>query len=561
MASVRILCIAVLLSMTMLSPSHAGSRVALVIGNGAYAQASQLLNPVRDARAISDKLKTLGFDVTYTIDRTKVEMERILQSFVHVARGADVALLFYAGHGIQVRGKNYFIPVDAKLSDVNDVEFELLEVTKMVATIERSAKVTLLFLDACRDNPFIDAMRGYTRAVGSRGLAQISNPSLGTLISYAAQPGTVAQDGVGRHSPYTAALLEHLGTPGQSISQTLTRVRRAVYDATKGGQVPQDFNSLLDEFYITPKAQAEEDTGKLNDELAALEAELKRLQEGGEVETDVAATDPGAEIAVTEPSLKSGEVFNDCGSCPEMVVVPGGTFLIGSPKGEQLRERHEGPQKKISIARNFAIGKYEISFGQFKEFVKDAEYDMDSSCWRDPGFLQTDHHPAVCVRRKDALAYTAWLSERTGKAYRLPTEAEWEYAARAGSKGMYSTGRRISIQVANYVGWFDRKFSGAKPVGDGYGRTIKVQTLKPNKFGLHHVHGNVSEWVQDCYTKNYDALPGDGNVHPKSDCHEWVLRGGSWNDKPWSLRSASRAYGTRYHNGNYIGFRVARDLP
>ena len=138
----------------------ANTRVALVIGNGAYVHARPLINPVRDVKAISEKLRSLGFRVESHIDRTKAEIDEILRRFVSRIDKADVALIFYAGHGIQVRGKNYIIPIDAKLGDVGDVQFELNEINKLVKAVEQKAKRTEVFLDACRDNPFVQSMRG-----------------------------------------------------------------------------------------------------------------------------------------------------------------------------------------------------------------------------------------------------------------------------------------------------------------------------------------------------------------------------------------------------------------
>ncbi|MCP5081578.1 MAG: SUMF1/EgtB/PvdO family nonheme iron enzyme [Alphaproteobacteria bacterium] len=552
----------------------AEKRIALVIGNGSYAQTRPLANPVRDAKAMSEKLISLGFDVIYEIDRTKVELERIFQRFVSRSKSAETALVFYAGHGIQVRGKNYVIPIDAKLKDVSDVEFELLEVDKLVASIEKQAKRTLVFLDACRDNPFIASMKGYTRSVGDKGLAQ-TKASLGTLVAFAAQPGAVASDGVGRHSPFTSALLKYLGRPGESISQTLIRVRRSVYKETKGEQIPQDFNSLLDDAFLVAAASNQLSSEDLRKKIAAAKAKLARLQ-GAESGRGI---DP--KPAPKKKKWKPGQRFRDCENCPEMVVVPAGQFVMGSPADEDLRLPNEGPQKEIEIPKAFAMGRYEVSVGEFKRYVKasgnDPSNDLNSYCWewvdklkrgrdnnkhswRKPGFRQRNNFPVVCVSWVVAGRYVKWLSKITGKTYRLPSEAEWEYAARAGSSKMFSSGSRISVKVANFSSWHDQRFAGARKERFWHGKPVKVSKYRANKFGLYQMHGNVWEMVQDCFHSNLRLVPPDGQPYVRDGCQKRIRKGGSWLSLPWDLRSARRfAVGFAWREQN-MGFRILREL-
>ena len=222
-------------------------RVALVIGNGRYQHAAQLPNPPNDAADIAQALRKLGFDVVEGRDLGKREMEDKIREFGRKLERADLALLFYAGHGMQVAGRNYLVPVDAKLERAGDLSLDTIEVGQILAQMEAEKRVNLVFLDACRDNPLA---RSFSRSLGTRstsvgsGLAAIQS-AVGTLIAYATQPENVALDGDGRNSPFTAALLKHMATPSLEISALMKRVRADVIAATREKQVPWDHSSLV----------------------------------------------------------------------------------------------------------------------------------------------------------------------------------------------------------------------------------------------------------------------------------------------------------------------------
>ena len=236
----------------------ADERVALVIGNGAYRNTAALANPVNDATAIAAALQRLDFTVTLVIDADKRATDDALRNFARSLRGAKVGLFYYAGHGLQVDGTNYLIPVDAKLADETDLEFEANDIDQILRLMEKSSAVNLLFLDACRDNPMAQtlatAMRTRSVALG-RGLA-VSEGAIGTLIVYATRPGSVAEDGLGPHSPFTDALLQHIETPGIEVRQMLSRVRDSVLRATNEKQQPWDHSSLRGDFYFRPAPAA-----------------------------------------------------------------------------------------------------------------------------------------------------------------------------------------------------------------------------------------------------------------------------------------------------------------
>jgi Caspase domain len=237
------------------SAAVAGDRLALVIGNGAYANAPRLANPANDAADIAQSLRSIGFEIVEGRDLDKRAMEQKIVEFGHKLDGASLALFFYAGHGLQVSGQNYLVPIDARLQRAGDLSFETINVNQVLAQMEVEKRVNLVFLDACRDNPLA---RSFARTLGDtrsasvgRGLASIQG-AVGTMIAYATQPDNTALDGAGRNSPFTAALVKHIATPGLEVRSMMTRVRADVLAATRDKQLPWDHSSLIGEVVLTP---------------------------------------------------------------------------------------------------------------------------------------------------------------------------------------------------------------------------------------------------------------------------------------------------------------------
>ncbi len=235
--------------------AHAAEkRVALVIGNSEYVHTTVLRNSKNDAREMAALLATLGFEVVQGLDLDKRAMERSVRDFREKLTDADVALFFYAGHGVQVLGQNYLMPTDARLVTESDVDFETVPLHLVLKQMEREAKASVVLLDACRDNPLA---RRLARTMGTRsaqigqGLAEVKS-GVGTLIGFATQPGNFAFDGAGANSPYTEALLKHLATPGQDLTATLSVVRGEVVKTTAGQQVPWEHTSLVGQVYFKP---------------------------------------------------------------------------------------------------------------------------------------------------------------------------------------------------------------------------------------------------------------------------------------------------------------------
>ena len=269
--------------------------------------------------------------------------------------------------------------------------------------------------------------------------------------------------------------------------------------------------------------------------------------------------------------------FRDCPECPEMVEVPAGEFLMGSPHDEQSRKGREGPQHEVTISKPFAVGKYEVTVGQFRTFVLETNLDTSRGCryrssdgtWKlddtlafdNHIFRQKDEEPVVCVGWEEARAYVEWLSSKTGKRYRLLSEAEWEYVARAGTTGPFHFGATISTEQANYNGNYTYGAFGRQ--GPFRGKTTPVGTFPSNAFGLHDVHGNVAEWVEDCATKqnrNYKNASSDGTAFTLNRCVRRIVRGGSWWTGPAAVRSAGRGRGLATRRYPIVGFRVALTL-
>jgi TPR repeat protein len=240
------------------TPADAGVRLALVIGNGKYVNAPALGNPANDSADLARALRGVGFEVIEQQDASREAMTRALREFSARLRGTEVALFFYAGHGIQLNGENYLLPVDADIQSPADVRFNTVDLTDIQQEMEGSGRVNIIILDACRNNPFADRLTQSGRAAPSRGLGRIDATGEGSLIVYSTQPNNVALDGAGRNSPFTAALLKHVITPGIEVRQMLSRVRGDVLAATERRQTPWDSSSLTGDIYLAgaPVAQA-----------------------------------------------------------------------------------------------------------------------------------------------------------------------------------------------------------------------------------------------------------------------------------------------------------------
>ncbi|MCC7046916.1 MAG: SUMF1/EgtB/PvdO family nonheme iron enzyme [Alphaproteobacteria bacterium] len=277
-------------------------------------------------------------------------------------------------------------------------------------------------------------------------------------------------------------------------------------------------------------------------------AHTKRRE--AEVQQAVAAPSPAPAAPLPPGRMPEvGRTFRDCPECPEMVVIPGGKFTMGSPPDEAERDDNEGPQSSVAL-RRFAAGKYEVTLAEWDACVS------DGGCTHSPedGGWGRGNRPAINVGWDDAEQYVKWLSRRTSRQYRLLSEAEWEYAARAGTRTPFHTGPTIAPDQANFNGNYTYGRGGK---GAYQERTVDVGSFAPNQFGLYDMHGNVWEWVEDCYNASYAGAPTNGAAWASGDCGRRVLRGGSWCYNPGLLRSAKRDSLQTTVRYNVVGFRVA----
>jgi uncharacterized caspase-like protein len=241
--------------------------VALIIGNGEYEHTTRLKNPVNDATALAEKLEELGFTVIHGNNLSKKKIEKQITSFGKLLEKAEISVFFYAGHGLQINGKNYLIPTDFNLDDEVDLSERLVDLDDILGQMASDECVNLVFLDACRDNPFANDIKANlssgrsltveeTRAIKvvGQGLAEVEG-GVGTLIAFATQPGNVALDGSGDHSPFTSGLLKYMGKPGTEVSDMLKNVRKHVLEETDGKQIPWDHSSLTERYYFKKKKQ------------------------------------------------------------------------------------------------------------------------------------------------------------------------------------------------------------------------------------------------------------------------------------------------------------------
>ena len=543
-----------------------GRRMALVIGNSTYAHTTALRNPVNDAVAVGEALRGLGFDVTVKTDLGRAALYDEVGGFGERSASAEMAILFYAGHGIEVNGTSYLVPVDARLT--RDTDTHQAMSLDDVRDRMRGTGLRLVILDACRDNPLAQRMRltDPARSMSRSGLGRLRDERGergGMLVWFATAAGETAPDGNGRNSPFTQALLEHLDDSVE-IGTVFVRTTRTVYEATGRRQQPYVYGTQLDEFYLNgsdpPPPPLPGGGGSRPDQNllweTALDSSTARTYEDylRWYPDGWYADEARARLAALRDVRRDGEEFRDCDECPKMVEIPAGTFRMGARASEGGRwDRREGPQHRVKLSW-FALGVTEVTFDEWEACVRGGGcdgYRPDDEGWG------RGARPVVNVSWDDAQAYVRWLSRKAGMSYRLPSEAEWEYAARGGTTTPFHTGTTISTDQANYDG---RYVYGSGRRGTYRRRTTPVGTFAPNAFGLHDVHGNVREWTDDCWHESYRGAPADGSPWLGGTCSNNVLRGGSWGDSPRLLRSAARLRRTTENRNSRAGFRVAMTI-
>ena len=354
------------------------------------------------------------------------------------------------------------------------------------------------------------------------------------------------------------AALEHdVGSP-DGVFGSRTRAAIEVYQKEKGLAETAHLTEMQAESLEALGREVQRKTAQRADDEAF--ARARRLDTAAAYEEYLKERPGGRHVAEARrlqyeapKKRKVREVFRDCAECPELVVVPAGTFRMGSPSREGSRDSDEGPVHEVRISEPLAVGAYEVTFSEW-----DACVSRGGCRGHRPSDLRwgRGNRPVINVSWEDAQSYVNWLSRRTGEEYRLLSESEWEYVARAGSTTPFHFGRTISTEQANYDG---TQAYGSGRKGRYRKKTVPVGSFTPNQFGLHDVHGNVWEWVQDCWNDGYHGAPRDGGAWERSNCSR-VSRGGSWSLAPEFLRSAERNRFPASMRSGSGGFRIARTL-
>jgi hypothetical protein len=383
----RILAAAAVLAAGMGQAQPAPKRLALVIGNGAYTSTGwALANPPRDARLMAERLKGLGFDVDLVIDANRATMETKFDDFGEKLKraGADaVSFFYYAGHGAQTDGANFLVPIDSNATTMNRLRSQSPPMQNLLDyMVETGNAVNIVVLDACRNLPLPEGQRDLAGA----GLADLGKPQ-NFFIAYATSPGRTAADGAGQNSPFTTALAAALERQAdEPMSLMFSDINNRVFRATEGGQSPEYRDGLV---------------------------RAPRWSLAADRAPPPMPTTPGAE-------------FQDCDVCPKMVVVPPGSFMMGSPETEAGSGSDERPQRRVTIAGPLAVGKFEVTFAQWDACVaaracapeEEGPYRPDDQTWG------RGDRPVINVTWQDAKRYVRWLNGKVGgRAYRLLTEA------------------------------------------------------------------------------------------------------------------------------------------
>jgi formylglycine-generating enzyme required for sulfatase activity len=549
---------------------ESAGRFALVIGNSEYQYVDNLPNTANDASDMAEKLSSLGYQVDLQLNVDFGAMTRAVGGWMRRLSGerSSEGFFWYAGHGVQAAGENYLLPVDINAEDEADIVYGAYPLGRLLLSLEQTArnKLNVVILDACRDNPFRN-LSGGSRGL-SRGFATVEHPPQDIFIMFSTAPGATAADGEGRrNSPFTEAFLKYIDS-GEILPVMAGLISRETMRLTGGRQRPYQNGSIVSDLYYSI-APASGTAAAGGPESAA------RFSRGTEAPEAAPPETPRA---------------------PGMIALSAGVFTMGSPPAERDRVGYREPARQIQVDA-FYLGSRELTAGEFRRFVEETGYRTSAELaggafaydetkdewefragadWRRPGFRQGDDHPVVNVSWFDAAAYCNWLSGKEGltpayavsgedvvwnreaDGYRLPTEAEWEYACRAGTTTPFSTGTRISTAQANYNGNFP--YFNNNP-GLFRKATVPAASLPPNSWGLYEMHGNVWEWCWDFY-----GLFPEGTEHavaanpagPDSGAHR-VNRGGDWSSPAKEMRSAARSSNFPETAGASLGFRLARN--
>ena len=579
-------------------------RVALVIGMGEYQHLASLNNPVPDAKAVAASLKAHGFEVSEHYNLPRADLLDVLEKFKREAAGAKVALVYYAGHGMEIEGKNVLAPTDMEVDCRDKTALRSVDLDQLFGAASPAPHQVVL-LDACRNNPFPQCpTRGVGAGSGFRGFSRITEEDRSLLIANATLSGQLAADGdPGAHSPFAQSLLKNIEEhPRVYLRDLLDMTAEDVRIASRGAQVPEITTRggapriCLDASGCGEGGGSLSPEGALTDSGAVAEAQnmlrqlgylgdasrgegqdlladaIKRFQAKAGLAADGKITPtllavlratkvaglsiPGKPVlppvAPSATEHEAGSNFQDCDTCPDMVSVPAGGFLMGAAKSEKGKQKGEEPQHEVSVGQPYAVSKFEITFDEWEACA------LEGGC---AGYRPQDggwgrgRRPVIYVSFDDAKAYVEWLRQKTGKPYRLLSEAEWEYAARGGTSTPFAAGETLAPTQAN----FDASSASGRGATEYKGTTLEVGSFPSNPYGLNDMEGNVFEWVEDCWNPTHAGAPPDASSRG-GDCARRVVKGGAWYYEAEFARPAARMSFPKSSRLNVVGFRVARPL-
>lgn len=619
----------------LLTPSWSyAARLALVIGNDNYQQIERLKNARNDAKLMGSVLEKAGFQVTSINDVNRTQFWQAIDRLKSRIQKSDEVVFYFAGHGVQIAANQLLLPTDITAQNESQVQRDGIPLVDVQDAL-KDARLALLLIDACRDNPF--PKQGTRSVGGTRGLLP-AEPGTGQVIMMSAGRNQKALDSVPdknvSNGLFTYELAQVLQIPGLEIRMALEQVKDRVDDKAKQAdheQRPSLVSDLRGQFFlIAPNAninihitpapntstsmpsttrpmsssglslddlEKEENTRKewatwqqqmksdhhkttsfkgsldlqakawerflgtwaQNNPLSQEDEQLRQQAQAqlAHVRTQLQAEQstahqtanvPAAPVtgtvspsatASTADTFVVGQTFRDCQDvhCPVMVVLPAGQFVMGSHERE-----NEKPSRRVNVKQSFAIGKYEVTQAQWQAIMgqNPSQFSGCSDC------------PVERVSWNDVQQYVQKLSEKTGKQYRLPTEAEWEYACKAGHpQHTYCGGDNPDA-----LGWH---FNNSKTWAMGDRSPQSVGKKTPNAWGLHDMSGNVLEWVADPYHHNYVGAPTDARAWTSDgDGHTRLLRGGSWSGLPIEMRATGRSINSPTVRDNAVGLRLVR---
>jgi formylglycine-generating enzyme required for sulfatase activity len=533
------------------TPGSVTVKVALVVGNSAYQQAI-IPTAVSDANSIAEVLRLDGFDVVYTENAKRNDMQAAIDLFRKKLTVNCIAIAFYSGHAVQYENRNFLVPLSATIERESDIRRETIDVDLILDPMIVSAPVGgAIILDASRPNPW----QGIA-APKARGLAA-QQSIRGISFVYSAAPGKLESSGPRSTHMFVSELVKQLAVPDIGIEAALRKTEQAVSRASRSEQIP--WHSAFERDFALSSAVRSSGHPRADKSADEIEVGFWTTIQDSKSAADYQAylnSYPNGQFAslarehlsqLGSPRGPAAAVrgsvapTRDCSQCPEIVLVPAGAFMMGSTEFFEF----EGPVHQVRIAKPFYIGRNEVTFDEWDACVADGgcQYRPNDRGWG------RGLRPVSDIDWNDANVYISWLSRKTGRTYRLPSESEWEYAARAGTTANYPWGTTFEKDKANCLGCNAQQLS----------RTTNIGTFPANPFGLFDMAGNAAEWVEDCWHPNYKGAPSDGSAWVTPQCGERVLRGGSFNNDPRYLRTAARFkydYDVRFYTN---GFRIARD--